>query len=159
LNIKRLFDTFLRNLEINYFTKRGLLSGRYAYTELKRDAGFLSGLVLKNESTLVGSISFLFCGDAEIRRMNNQYLSHDYATDIITFRYDETDESDCDIIISADTVETNSVLYKCGFEEEMRRVVIHGLLHICGFDDKTKHQKKQMKTKENFYLNLFVTLR
>jgi rRNA maturation RNase YbeY len=96
-----------------------------------------------------GSIVFVFCDDGKILEINRQYLQHDYYTDIITFDYTEGDTLSGDIFISLDTVKTNAQAYKTDYEEELRRVIIHGILHLCGYDDKTSAKKKIMRKKEN----------
>jgi rRNA maturation RNase YbeY len=104
----------------------------------------------------VGDISYIFCSDEEILRINKQYLNHDYYTDIITFDYTEGEIVSGDLFISLDTVKSNSEKFGAVYEEELRRVMIHGVLHLCGFKDKTTADKKIMREKENEALNLFV---
>lgn len=94
-----------------------------------------------------------FCSDSEIREINKEHLGHDYETDIITFRYDEESFTESDIIISVETVTRNSIRYKNSFIGETYRVIIHGILHLCGFEDDTRVKKQKMRIKENFYLN------
>lgn len=110
--------------------------------------------VLSNlEGLNYNTISFLFCNDSKIREYNKTYLSHDYETDILTF-YDTDDEgnAESDIIISTDTVEYNANRFKKSFSEELFRVILHGLLHLCGYDDKDKKNKLIMTAKEDEYL-------
>ena len=110
--------------------------------------------VLSNlEGLNYNTISFLFCNDSKIREYNKTYLSHDYETDILTF-YDTDDEgnAESDIIISIDTVEYNANRFKKSFSEELFRVILHGLLHLCGYDDKDKKNKLIMTAKEDEYL-------
>ncbi|MCU0373365.1 MAG: rRNA maturation RNase YbeY [Ignavibacteria bacterium] len=108
---------------------------------------------MKNESEIVDIINLKFCSDMEIREINREYLGHDYETDIITFRYDEERFTESDIIISVETVNRNSKKYKNSFIREIYRVVAHGMLHLCGFEDDTRVKKQKMRIKENFYLN------
>jgi probable rRNA maturation factor len=108
---------------------------------------------MKSESQMVDVINMNFCTDLDIREINYKFLRHDYETDIITFRYDEKGFSESDIMISVETVLRNSIKYKSSFINEACRVIIHGLLHLCGFKDTTRAQKQKMRTKENFYLN------
>ena len=103
-----------------------------------------------------GNITYIFCSDEEILRINQSYLKHDYYTDIITFDYTEGDRISGDLFISLETVKTNSEKFKTDFDEELRRVMIHGILHLCGFDDKTSEEKKIMSAKENEALGLFL---
>jgi len=101
-----------------------------------------------------GDITYIFCSDAEILRINQSYLKHDYYTDIITFDYSEGDKISGDLFISLETVKTNSEKFKTNFDEELRRVMIHGILHLCGCDDKTSAKKKIMREKEDDALRL-----
>src|SRR5690554_6022173 len=83
----------------------------------------------------VGEISYLFCNDEKILEINREYLNHDFYTDIITFDYSEGNTISGDILISLQTVESNSQMYKTDFSEELHRVIIHGILHLCGLKD------------------------
>jgi rRNA maturation RNase YbeY len=103
----------------------------------------------------VGDIVYIFCSDAEILRINNQYLEHDYYTDIITFDYSENDVLSGDMFISLDTVQSNAEKYKTDYPEELLRVMIHGILHLCGFKDKSPADAKQMREKENEALSRY----
>jgi len=96
-------------------------------------------------------VTLFFCNDETIIKYNRTYLKHNYATDIITFRYNDED-NEAEMIISEDTVLRNSKRFRTDYLEEMYRVVIHGSLHICGYDDKTKNEKKLIRNKENFYI-------
>lgn len=103
----------------------------------------------------VGDISYIFCSDEKILEINKQYLQHDYYTDIITFNYNEKDVISGDIFISLDTVKSNSEKYLTGYDEELRRVIIHGILHLCGIDDKSIEDSKYMTKCENEALALY----
>ncbi len=96
-----------------------------------------------------GDIAYIFCTDERILEMNKQYLDHDYYTDIITFDYTEGDTISGDIFISLDTVKSNSEEFGTGFEDELHRILIHGVLHLCGQDDKTPLLRTEMTGKEN----------
>ena len=98
-------------------------------------------------------VSFLFCSDDRIKKINNEFLSHNYETDILTF-YDTGDDGkiESDIIISPDTVKSNAKRFKKSFAEELLRVILHGLLHLCGYDDKDSKNKKIMRKMEGVYL-------
>src|SRR5665647_196447 len=85
----------------------------------------------------VGEIAYIFCSDARILEVNKQYLQHDYYTDIITFDYTEANIISGDIFISIDTVKSNAKEFGVTFEAEIQRIIIHGILHLCGQDDKT----------------------
>ncbi len=97
----------------------------------------------------VGDLSYLFCDDQKILEMNQHYLQHDYFTDIITFDYSEGEIIAGDIIVSLETVQTNAQKYQTPFEEELRRVIIHGVLHLCGFHDKTETEQQTMREAED----------
>jgi len=96
----------------------------------------------------VGDINIIFCSDNYILEINNKYLKHNYYTDVITFDYCEGKYLNGDIIISIDTVKENAVLYKTTFENELHRVIIHGVLHLIGYKDKNAKDKKLMKEAE-----------
>ena len=97
----------------------------------------------------IGEVNYLFCTDDKILEVNTQYLSHDFYTDIITFDYSEGDKISGDIIISLETVRTNSQKYNTDFTEELHRVIIHGILHMCGIDDKSETASLNMRKAEN----------
>lgn len=105
-----------------------------------------------------GEIAFVFCNDDKILEINRQYLQHDYYTDIITFDYSQKNIISGDIFISLDTVKTNAEQFGIAFEQELHRIVIHGILHLCGQDDKTPELKKTMTAKENEALKQFNIL-
>ncbi|MBO8456011.1 MAG: rRNA maturation RNase YbeY [Bacteroidetes bacterium] len=111
-------------------------------------------LVAESEICRIGDISVIFCSDNYILDINQRYLSHDYFTDIITFDYREGDRLSGDLFISVDSVKENSVEYGTEFNDELNRVIVHGLLHIIGYDDHTEEQTREMRSKENYYLSL-----
>jgi rRNA maturation RNase YbeY len=96
-----------------------------------------------------GDIAYIFCSDERILEVNKQYLQHDYYTDIITFDYSEGQIISGDIFISIDTVKTNAEEFGVSFEQELNRIIIHGILHLCGQDDKTPELRLEMTRKEN----------
>ncbi len=102
-----------------------------------------------------GDIAFVFCNDERILQVNNQYLQHDYYTDIISFDYSTDITISGDLFISIDTVKSNSEAFGTDFNQELHRIMIHGILHLCGNDDKTPELRIQMTTKENAALALF----
>lgn len=106
-------------------------------------------------SKKTGDIAYIFCSDERILEVNKQYLNHDYYTDIITFDYSEGSIISGDIFISVDTVQTNAAEYKVSIEQELKRILIHGILHLCGQDDKTHELRLQMTEKENSALQKF----
>lgn len=101
----------------------------------------------------VGEIAYIFCSDARILEINKQYLNHDYYTDIITFDYCEANIISGDIFISVDTVKSNAEEFGVELEFELQRIIIHGILHLCGQDDKTPELRQEMTQKENMALN------
>ncbi len=109
-----------------------------------------------SEGKRLGDISFIFCSDNYLLEVNKTYLDHDYFTDIITFDYVEGTLINGDIFISVDRVRDNSVEFKTTFEDEMNRILIHGILHLLGYKDKKKSDKLLMTEKEDFFLNLLV---
>lgn len=111
-------------------------------------------LTILSEGKRVGDISFIFCSDNYLLEVNKTYLDHDYFTDIITFDYVEGMLINGDIFISVDRVLENSVEFKTTFEDEMNRILIHGILHLVGYKDKNKKDKLLMTEKEEFYLKL-----
>ena len=104
----------------------------------------------------VGEIGYLFCNDEKILEVNCEYLQHDYYTDIITFDYSEDDTINGDLVISLDTVKSNAELFNKPYEEELYRVIIHGILHLCGINDKEPGEREKMEAAENFALSMRV---
>ena len=104
----------------------------------------------------VGDIAYIFCNDDKILEVNNEYLQHDYYTDIITFDYCEGDVISGDLFISLDTVRSNSELVGASYEQELYRVIIHGILHLCGIDDKAPGEREIMEAAENKALAMRV---
>ncbi|OFY16974.1 MAG: rRNA maturation RNase YbeY [Bacteroidetes bacterium GWE2_42_24] len=107
---------------------------------------------IENEMKLPGSVNFIFVSDEVLLKMNVQYLSHDSMTDVITFDYTEGSLISGDIFISIPRVRENAVTFAVPFIDELHRVMIHGVLHLMGYKDKTKSAKAIMSEKENFYL-------
>lgn len=101
-----------------------------------------------------GEIAYIFCTDEKILEINKQYLQHDYYTDIITFDYTTGNIISGDIFISIDTVKSNATELNIPFETELLRIIIHGILHLCGNDDKTPELRTEMTRKENEALRL-----
>lgn len=97
----------------------------------------------------VGEVAYIFCDDAKILEVNREYLKHDYYTDIITFDYTQGDTIAGDIFISLDTVKSNCKKFGTDYGEEVHRVVIHGILHLCGLKDKKPGEREQMEKAEN----------
>ena len=97
----------------------------------------------------VGEVGYMFVNDERILEVNNEYLGHDYFTDIITFDYSEGDIVNGDIVISLDTVRTNAAKFGKDYDEELHRVIIHGVLHLCGINDKGPGERELMEAAEN----------
>ncbi len=105
------------------------------------------------EKYVLGDLNFLFCSSDEILYANKQYLAHNYLTDIITFDLSDNDSIiDGDILICTDVVRSNSAHYKTSFDQELHRVIFHGVLHLCGYGDKASKEIELMRSKEDFYL-------
>ena len=102
----------------------------------------------------VGEVGYLFCDDEHILEVNREYLGHDYYTDIITFDYCEDDTLNGDLVISLDTVRTNAEMLGKDYDEELHRVIIHGILHLCGQNDKGPGEREQMEAAEDRALAL-----
>jgi len=113
--------------------------------------------IVKQENKKIGDINIVFYNDKQLLELNKQYLNHDTLTDIITFDYSEKTILHGDICISIERVKENALKYNCTFEEELRRVMIHGILHLCGYKDKKNDDIKLMKAKEEEALILFNT--
>ncbi|MDD4193495.1 MAG: rRNA maturation RNase YbeY [Mangrovibacterium sp.] len=111
---------------------------------------------IKEENRKTGDLNFIFCSDEYLLRMNQQYLEHDFYTDIITFDYVAGLVISGDIFISVDRVKENAGVYRVRFEDELNRIMIHGVLHLLGYQDKEAEQKKIMTEKEDYYLGKVV---
>lgn len=111
-------------------------------------------LVATNEGFSIAPINYVFCSDGHLLDMNKQFLNHNYFTDIITFDYTEGKRLSGDIFISIDRVADNAKTYKSTFECELNRVMIHGVLHLMGYKDKSPADEKKMRAKENAALKL-----
>jgi len=108
---------------------------------------------IENENYICSDINIIFTTDKNILKINKEHLSHNYYTDIITFDYCENKNISGDIFISLDTVKNNSLRFNVSLLDELHRVIIHGILHLVGYKDKSEIQKAEMKQKENFYLD------
>ena len=115
--------------------------------------------VAGSESRKLGNVNIIFCSDNYILDINMKYLQHDYFTDIITFDYCEKNTLSGDLFISVDSVRENALLYGApSFEDELNRVIVHGLLHLIGYDDHSDEQVAVVRQKENYYLELRKSL-
>ena len=110
--------------------------------------------VAESEMKRIGDIAIIFCSDGYLLDVNRKYLGHDYFTDIITFDYCEGERLSGDLFISVDSVRENAIEYGTEFGNELNRVMVHGLLHLIGYDDHTEEDVKTMREKENHYLEI-----
>lgn len=115
-------------------------------------------MVAGSEMRRLGAVNIIFCSDNYILDVNMRYLQHDYFTDIITFDYCEKDVLSGDLFISIDSVRENALYYGTEFADELNRVMVHGLLHLIGYDDHTEADIAVMRQKENYYLQMRASL-
>ena len=120
----------------------------------KRDTSAWIKQVAASYGRKVGEVGYMFVDDEKILEVNNEYLGHDYYTDIITFDYDEDDIINGDLVISLDTVKSHAELFGKTYEEELFRVIIHGILHLCGINDKGPGEREIMEAAENKALEM-----
>lgn len=114
---------------------------------------------IEKESKHLGDINYIFCSDKYLLTLNKKYLNHNYYTDVITFDYSQSNILSGDIFISIDRVADNAKKYDTVFMTELLRVIIHGVLHLIGYDDKTETDKIIMTSKEDIYLKLFTNVK
>lgn len=144
------------NMDIEYYIEdcQFELSNKYEITKWINET-------ITYQEREIGDVSIIFCSDNYLLEVNKKYLNHDYYTDIITFDYCEKELNNCpisgDLFISIDTVNRNAKEYKIEFEIELRRVIIHGILHLLGYKDKSETEAMEMRSQEDFYLNRFET--
>jgi probable rRNA maturation factor len=117
-------------------------------------SNWLSSVIL-SENKKEGEINYIFCDDEYLHKINLEYLDHDTLTDVISFDYSLGNELHGDIFISVERVQDNALDFKVSFEEELKRVMVHGILHYCGFKDKSLEDEKIMRTKEEEKLSMF----
>ncbi len=110
---------------------------------------------IEREGRVCGELTIAFCSDSYIHEQNVASLGHDYATDILTYSYNEGEVISGDLLISTDTVRTNAAEYSVSFEEELHRVMIHGVMHLIGYDDLCDKDRAKMREMENLYLGIF----
>lgn len=110
------------------------------------------GRVIGSEGKETGELTYVFCNDQQLLKLNKEFLNHDTLTDIITFDYTLGNEIHGEIYISTDRVEENAGEFEVSFMNELSRVMVHGILHLCGYKDKSEEEKNQMRNKENHYL-------
>jgi len=115
--------------------------------------------VARSYGKRVGEVAYVFCNDDKILEINRKYLQHDYYTDIITFDYSENDLLNGDLFISLDTVRTNAEQFGKPYDEELHRVIIHGILHLCGLNDKGEGERATMEAAEDRALNRLAEMK
>ena len=120
----------------------------------RRDTSAWIRRVADSYGKRIGEVGYLFCDDEHILQVNREYLGHDYYTDIITFDYCEGNVLNGDLVISLDTVRSNAELFGKQYDEELHRVIIHGILHLCGINDKGPGERELMEAAENRALAL-----
>lgn len=114
-------------------------------------------LVIENNNKKVGEIAYIFCSDEQLLEINKEFLNHDYYTDIITFDYSETDVVSGDMFISIDRIKDNAKILGVAYQEELYRVIIHGILHLLGNKDKTETESENMRKLEDECLSVLST--
>lgn len=135
---------------INYFFE----DTNFKFNKRRATSKWLkSAIALENKK--LGDISIIYCSDDYLLEINKQYLSHDYYTDVITFNYCEGDLISGDIFISVDTIKANAQEYGASFDNELCRVMVHGVLHLIGYDDDCESNQLIMRQKEDFYLERY----
>lgn len=125
----------------------------------KRETTAWIKAVVASYKRRLGDIGFMFVDDEKILEVNREYLGHDYYTDVITFDYDEDDVVSGDIVISLDTVRSNAELFGKEYDDELHRVIIHGILHLCGINDKGPGEREIMEAAENKALALLKEMK
>jgi probable rRNA maturation factor len=125
--------------------------------QLDNEVGYSNWIskVILSESKKEGDINFIFCDDDFLLEINKQYLNHDYYTDIISFDYSVGNELHGDVFISVERVQENAEDFNVTFDEELKRVIIHGILHYCGYKDKSEEDEAIMRNKEDEKIKLF----
>lgn len=118
----------------------------------KRDISKWLSYVVDNEGFTLGEVAIVCCSDDYLLEVNRNYLNHDYFTDIITFDYTDNQVVSGDLMISIDRIRDHAKKYEVSDEDELHRVMVHGVLHLCGYKDKRKSDKELMTSKENHYL-------
>ena len=127
---------------------------RFEYKDEEKSKKWLRK-ILREENKKEGDLNIIFTDNPTILQLNKTYLSHNYLTDVIAFHFNHEENISGDIYISIDVVKENAILYGCEFQEELNRVMIHGLLHLIGYNDKNEKQRQEMRMKETCYLNIY----
>lgn len=111
--------------------------------------------IIVSEQKKIGEINYIFCDDEYILKINQDYLQHDYYTDIITFDYVKGKTISGEIFVSLQRISDNASILSKDYEDELRRVLAHGILHLCGYKDKSVEEEREMRNKEDYYLNKY----
>lgn len=129
----------------------------YNFPEKRKTSRWLLKVVENetNNSKFVDNIAFIFSSDEQILEINSKYLNHNYLTDVITFNYNEGNFISADVFIGVNTVKENSIEYRVNFLDEMRRVIVHSVLHLLGYNDSNQIETSLMREKEDYYLFRF----
>jgi rRNA maturation RNase YbeY len=127
---------------------------QFSLKEPDREGSWITNCI-QSEGKEAGELNYIFCSDEYLHKINMEYLNHDTLTDIITFDNSESEQRiEGDIFISIDRVKENAFDLQTSFDEELARVMIHGVLHLIGYQDKTPQESKEMRAKEDHYLSL-----
>ena len=129
--------------------------------EIESESQIISWLtqVIKDENKMPGDVNFIFCDDVYLHKMNVEFLDHDTLTDVISFDYTDGKIVSGDVYISTERVADNAIDFEVSFKDELHRVIVHGLLHYCGYKDKTVEEAKVMRSKENHLLSIIIRVK
>jgi rRNA maturation RNase YbeY len=125
---------------------------------LEKDISIWLSNVIQSEKCKEGEINYIFCSDDYLHKLNVEFLNHDTLTDIISFDYSVGKELHGDVFISIERVDENAKEFNVNFIDELKRVLVHGMLHYCGYKDKTKEDSAVMREKENHYLKQYTSI-
>lgn len=134
-------------MAINYFSQKP----EFKFKNKRNTTNWLKGVISDNHK-VPGELSFIFCTDEQLLEINQTYLKHFYFTDVITFNYNEGEIINGDIYISVDRISENANIFDVSFDCELHRIMVHGVLHLLGYNDKTKRQEAKMRELEDLYL-------
>ncbi len=129
----------------------------FQFSDLKKVENWINQTI-ETEKCFTGNVTYIFCSDNYLLDVNRKYLNHDYFTDVITFDYVKNGKISGDIFISVDRITENAKIFNVSRENELLRVMIHGVLHLIGYDDQTDEQEAEIHSKEDFYLNIYNSL-
>ena len=147
-------DSFLSFLDIGFNMIQYFFENIEELEIVQKTSTWLENLII-NEEKKLGNINYILCDDEYLLKVNQDFLQHDYYTDIITFDYVKGKTISGDIFVSLPRVFDNAEDLSKNKDEELRRVLAHGILHLCGYKDKSENEQKLMRTKEDFYLSKF----